>query len=65
MDADLQAMGAIDIKRCPHCVRRLAALTLDQVDGFDAPGPAVICHRCDSSEPAGEAPLFVPHDWDV
>lgn len=57
-------MGAMDIRRCPHCVGRLAALTLDPVDGFDASGPAVICHRCDCSDPVDEAPVFVPHDWD-
>jgi hypothetical protein len=65
MGDDLRDMGAMDIRRCPHCVRRLAALTLDELDGFVARGPAVICHRCDSREPADEAPLFVPHDWDV
>ena len=55
----------MDIRRCPHCVGRLAALTLDEVDGFGVPGPAVVCHRCDGSEPAEGVPLFVPHDWDA
>jgi hypothetical protein len=56
-------MGAMDIKRCPHCVGRLSALPLDELDGFDAPGPAVYCDRCDSI-PNEEEPLFVPHGWD-
>jgi hypothetical protein len=56
-------MGAIEIKRCPHCVGRLAAFPLDAVDGFDAPGLVVICDRCDSG-PRGEEPLFLPHNWD-
>jgi hypothetical protein len=58
-------MGAMDIRRCPHCVRRLRVLTLEEVDGFSVPEPAVICRACDSSEPADQAPLFVPHDWDA
>ena len=53
----------MDIRRCPHCVRRLAVLTLDEVDGFSVSEPAVICHACDSSESADQPPLFVPHDW--
>jgi hypothetical protein len=57
-------MGAMDIRRCPHCVRKLWVLTLEDVADFSAPEPAVICRACDSSEPADQAPLFVPHDWD-
>lgn len=62
-NADDLDMSAIDIKRCPHCVGRLAAFPLDKLDGFDTPGPAVVCHRCDSG-PNDQEPLFVPHGWE-
>jgi hypothetical protein len=57
---------AIDIKRCPHCISGLDALPVEHADGFAAPGPAVVCRRCDDA-PAGEQTLFalfVPSSWD-
>jgi len=64
MSVDIRCMGAMEIKRCPHCVGRLTAVPLDEMDGFDAPGPVVTCHRCDS-DPRGEERLFVPDNWDA
>jgi hypothetical protein len=55
-------MGAIDAKRCPHCVGRLIAIPLETPDGFDASGPLVLCRRCDGL-PRDEGSLFLPPGW--
>jgi hypothetical protein len=56
-------MGAIDRKRCPHCVGFLDAVRIEEHDDFAARGPAVICPRCDGEDPAGDA-LAVPLTWE-
>jgi hypothetical protein len=55
-------MYSLDIKRCCHCVGFLAAISLFEDDGFEAPGPAVICTSCDGP-PHWEHALFVPRRW--
>jgi hypothetical protein len=40
-------MGAIELKRCLHCMRTLVSLQIDERDEFERPGPAVVCPRCD------------------
>jgi hypothetical protein len=57
-------MGALDIRRCPNCAGRLAAVRLDHVD---AAGPLVLCVRCDG--PPSEIntllnSLYVPRSWE-
>jgi hypothetical protein len=63
LDADGCGMGAMDIKRCPHCVGRLRAMPLDELDGFEVRAPVVTCDRCDSDPNDGES-LLVPDAWE-
>jgi hypothetical protein len=56
-------MGALDLKRCPHCVSPIATVTPDAHDGFAQPGPACICPRCDRT-PHPEDATFVPDGWE-
>jgi hypothetical protein len=53
-------MNALDLKRCRHCVRPLATIQIEDHDGFDRPGPVLVCHRCDRL-PHPEDAVFVPY----
>jgi hypothetical protein len=53
---------SLDIKRCQHCVGYLAAVPLDEGDGFEVQGPAVVCTYCDGP-PRWEHAVFVPRRW--
>ena len=56
-------MGAMDLKRCRHCVSPVTTITPDEDDDFARPGAACICVRCDRS-PHPEDAMFVPAGWD-
>jgi hypothetical protein len=55
-------MGAIELKRCPHCVGFLSAVPVDETH-FAAPGPALVCERCDAGGIVADA-LSVPPAWE-
>jgi len=56
------AMYSLAPKRCPHCVRVVATVSLEHAEKFDMRGPLVVCEWCDSAPPADET-LHVPEDW--
>jgi hypothetical protein len=56
-------MGAIELKRCSHCARRLVSLQIDEREEFVLRSPAVICHRCDVRAYDEDA-VFLPDWWD-
>jgi hypothetical protein len=43
------AMYALAPKRCPHCGRVVATVSLEHAEKFDVHGPLVVCERCDSA----------------
>jgi hypothetical protein len=53
---------SLAIKRCQHCVGFLAAVPLQEEDGFVVEGPAVLCTYCDGL-PRWDHALFVPRGW--
>ena len=55
-------MFAIDLNRCPHCVRALTAFQLDEPLGTALKAPVLICDRCDGA-PIEDEPLFPPTSW--
>jgi hypothetical protein len=55
-------MGAIDLRRCRHCVRPLLSLQIDERDEFALRSPAVVCVRCDGG--ADDEEFLVPDWWD-
>jgi hypothetical protein len=56
-------MGAIELKRCPHCMRTLTPLQIDEREEFARSGPALVCARCDTDPPLEEL-LLLPDAWD-
>jgi hypothetical protein len=56
-------VGAIDLRRCRHCVRPLLSLQIDERDEFALRSPAVVCERCDG-EAHDEDPVFLPDGWE-
>jgi hypothetical protein len=55
-------MFSLDRKRCPHCIGGLEAISFDQAEELRAPGPVVICLRCDAPPPPDDA-LHPPDEW--
>ena len=55
-------MYALAPRRCPHCVRVVTTVSLEDAGKFDMLGPLVVCERCDSA-PAADETLHVPDDW--
>jgi hypothetical protein len=55
-------MRALDLNRCPHCVRALTAFQLDEPVGTALKAPVLICDRCDGA-PIEDEPLFPPSSW--
>jgi recombinational DNA repair protein (RecF pathway) len=51
----LANVGSMDVKRCAHCVRPLVAVPVEDEDGFEVAGPALLCQQCDRWDP-----LFSP-----
>lgn len=56
-------MGAIEPKRCPHCVGFLEAVQVLEHDDFAAPSPVLICRRCDGEDTV-EEPMSIPLGWE-
>jgi hypothetical protein len=56
-------MYALAPKRCPHCIRILATVSIDHAEEFAVRGPVLVCERCDAVPHAHES-LLVPYDWD-
>jgi hypothetical protein len=57
-------MFALDLRRCPHCVRALTAFQLDEPKGKALRAPVLICDRCDGA-PIEDEPLYLPRVWPV
>ena len=55
-------MFALEPKRCPYCVRRLASIPLDGQAEFHATAPLLVCEQCDGA-PRPDYALHVPDDW--
>ena len=53
---------SLDIKRCQHCVGYLTAVPLDEEDGFEVRGPAIVCTYCDGA-PRWDQAVFMPRLW--
>lgn len=61
--SDFLDVYALAPKRCPHCVRVLATVALDDVAEFGVPGPLVVCEQCDGL-PSAANTVYLPDDWD-